>query len=124
MSVSPANRTADASNVTEIRRADNNPVTFHPGIRRNRDRSRPKSVDKFYAFRPYMWKNPKKPLFQGIFPPKPVDNCVDNVDFCIAIHCIFSLSYSFFTSILKQVDKARRGGIMKVKDIQYTDGSV
>lgn len=32
---------------------------------------------------PNMWKNPKKSDKLGVLSPVPVDNCVDNVDFCI-----------------------------------------
>ena len=32
---------------------------------------------------PNMWKNPKKYDKLGVLSPVPVDNCVDNVDFCI-----------------------------------------
>jgi hypothetical protein len=32
-----------------------------------------------------MWKNPKKPDKIGVLPTNSVDNCVDNVDFCIGM---------------------------------------
>ncbi len=52
-----------------------------------------------------MWKKAQNPVFQGILPPKPVDNHVDNVDFCIGMHCIFSVYHTFFTPMLYELTK-------------------
>ena len=96
--------------MTEIGRADNIPVIICPGMRHKRDYARPKSVDRFYALRPIMWKTPQNPVFRGILPPKPVDNHVESVDFCMnhALYirwavCSFNLKFVTKSGVMKNV---------------------
>ena len=48
---------------------------------RNIDYNRPKSVYNFYAYFATLWITPINPHFNGLLPPNPVDNRVENVDF-------------------------------------------
>ena len=75
---------------------------------------------------PNMWKNPKKSDKLGVLSPVPVDNCVDNVDFCITHavnihveHTIYVRSCNKFSWIQPREDRElgqrAHGGCLKTE---------
>ena len=54
-------------------------------------------MENFYTSVHKRCKNPENAVIMGILPPKPVDNRVESVDFCMEDSCIYSPVYAVLT---------------------------
>ena len=61
-------------------------------------------MDRFYAGCVKVWINGPNPVKTGDLPPIPVDNCVENVDFCIGHASV--IHFGVYTACEKVSERA------------------
>ncbi len=55
-------------------------------------------MDKYYTEAPQVWKTPGNPDKIAVLSPISVDNCVENVDFCIS-HAVYIQAGAYLSLI-------------------------